>query len=180
MFSRLCSKPKHMAWKIDKDNVMVNFNKKNRTCKIDPLFIVKSRREPYKSGYRGIDNSIYFTINRRSTHVDIYITIINRFQPEGRPQNQKFPIVIAFAWCVALKKVPCKFYVESKKEHARNATPCCSVPLITRKYASSQCLSFSTRLVPKFSPVIHLFEKEKKEKILKTKSKSKHSHDFGG
>ena len=164
-----------MAWKIDKDNVMVNFNNKNRTCKIDPLFIVKSRREPYKRGYRGIDNCIYFTINRRRTHVDIYITIINRFQPEGWPQ--KFPIVIAFAWCVALKKVPCCtfYYVESKKEHARNDTPCCSVPVSTRKCASSQCLSFSTRLLPKFCPVIHLFEKEKKEKIQKQALR-----DFGG
>ena len=179
MFSRLCSKPKHMAWKIDKYNVVVNFNNKNRTCKIDPLFIVKSRRQPYKSGYRGIDNCIYFTIKRKRTHIGIYITIINQSQPEGWPQ--KFPIAIAFDWCMCRVDVEkSTLYIlcreQKSKEHVRNATPCCSVPVITRKYVSSQCLSFSTRLLPKFCPVIHLFEKEKKEK----RNEKQHTHNFGG
>ena len=150
---------------------MVNFNVVNSSS--DPLFIVKSRREPYKSGYRGIDNCIYFTMNRRRTCVDIYIIIINWFQPECWPQ--KFLLqLLSLDVCVALKKAPCAlctFYVKSKEEHARNDTPCCSVTVITQKCASSQCLSFSTRLVPKFCPVIHLIEKEKKEI-----RKSKHTH----
>ena len=85
----------------------------------------------------------------------------------------EIPIAIAFAWCMCCveKSTLCTFYVESKKEHARNDTPCCSVTVITQKCASSQCLSFSTRLVPKFCPVIHLIEKEKKEI-----RKSKHTH----
>ena len=67
--------------------VMVNFKLKLYVVNSDPLFIVKSRREPYISGYRGIDNCIYFTINRGRTHVDTHITVINRFQPEGLPQK---------------------------------------------------------------------------------------------
>lgn len=67
---------------------MFYFKQKITVCKIDPLFIMKSRIriENHICGYRGIANSIvsiYFTINRESMYVDVHITTINSFQPEG-------------------------------------------------------------------------------------------------
>ena len=90
---------------------MVYFKQKNRTCKSDSLFIVKSRIESYKSGYRGIDNCIYFTINRERTRVDVHIATINRFQPEGWPRKLLLQLLSldASRW----KKVPGTFLKKS-------------------------------------------------------------------
>ena len=68
---------------------MFYFKQKITVCKIDPLFIVKSRIriESHICGYsRGIVDSIvsiYLTINWESMYVDVHITTINSFQPEG-------------------------------------------------------------------------------------------------
>ena len=63
--------------------VMVNFKQKSYVVKSDSLFIVKSRIESHMSVYGGIDNYIYFKVNREIMHVNVHIITINRFQSEG-------------------------------------------------------------------------------------------------
>ena len=128
---------------------MVYFKQKNRTRKSNPLFTVKSSIESHinKSGYGGIDNCIYFTVNRERTRVDVHITIINQFQPAGWPWQSLLQLLSldVSRW----KKVP---GTSSKKERCSRDTPSCSAPVSTWEYSAARFLSFfSTRLHEIFS-----------------------------
>ena len=45
----------------------------------EPKTAMKADREPYKSGYQGMDLYISFVVLYGRTHVDVHITIFNKF-----------------------------------------------------------------------------------------------------
>ena len=93
-----------------------------------------NNRDPYKRGNWGVAEGYML-------YVDVHITTINQLSIRGLSWTT--PIVIAFTWCVTLKKVPGTIF---RIERSSHDTPYCSVPVSTQKNSASHFLSFSTRL----------------------------------